>query len=180
MRPCGDDLETVRRPCGGILPLPNDFHAGHGARLMNVSRPTAVYKWCGRSKADPSGAGGWTGSAGRAGACRIPVARWSERSWAGLRRRKKAGAGPCRRPARPGPSMVHAVPARHQMSRLAWMDRPTGKVIPRYEHDQSAPGGGRMGAATPLAQPKPSGPGSGRCYPSIGRGLHLSPCYSED
>jgi len=33
-------------------------------------------------------------------------------------------------------STVHAVLARHGVSRLAWMDRPTGRVIRRYEHDR--------------------------------------------
>jgi hypothetical protein len=30
-------------------------------------------------------------------------------------------------------STVHAVLARHGMSRLAWLDRPTGQLIRRYE-----------------------------------------------
>ena len=34
------------------------------------------------------------------------------------------------------PSTVHAVLARNHMSRLAWMDRPTGRVIRRYEHQR--------------------------------------------
>lgn len=54
----------------------------------------------------------------------------------GLRRDRKLG------PHRIGPllglapSTVHAVLARHGMSRLAWMDRPTGQVIRRYERQR--------------------------------------------
>ena len=33
-------------------------------------------------------------------------------------------------------STVHAVLARHHLSRLAWMDRPTGQVIRRYERNR--------------------------------------------
>ena len=33
-------------------------------------------------------------------------------------------------------STVHAVLARHGLSRLSWMDRPTGEVIRRYERDR--------------------------------------------
>jgi len=31
---------------------------------------------------------------------------------------------------------VHAVLTRHGLSRLAWMDRPTGQLIRRYERDR--------------------------------------------
>jgi hypothetical protein len=53
-----------------------------------------------------------------------------------LRRERKFG------PARIGwelalaPSTVHRVLARHGISRLAWMDRPTGRVIRRYERER--------------------------------------------
>ena len=33
-------------------------------------------------------------------------------------------------------STVHAVLTRHGLSRLAWMDRPTGQLIRRYERDR--------------------------------------------
>ena len=32
-------------------------------------------------------------------------------------------------------STVYRVLVRHGMNQLAWMDRPTGRVIRRYEHD---------------------------------------------
>ena len=53
-----------------------------------------------------------------------------------LRRERKFG------PARIGhelglaPSSVHRVLARHGLSRLAWIDRPTGRVIGRYERER--------------------------------------------
>jgi transposase InsO family protein len=36
------------------------------------------------------------------------------------------------------PSTVHRVLSRYRLARLAWLDRPTGRVVRRYEHD--APG----------------------------------------
>jgi transposase InsO family protein len=59
-----------------------------------------------------------------------------ERKILGLRRNKKLG--PARIAARLdlAPSTVHAVLTRNGMSKLAWMDRPTGQVIRRYEHER--------------------------------------------
>ena len=44
--------------------------------------------------------------------------------------------GPARIAARLGvpASTVHQVLVRHQMNRLGWLDRPTGRPIRRYEH----------------------------------------------
>lgn len=56
-----------------------------------------------------------------------------------LRTERKLG------PARIGPvlglppSTVHRILARHRIHRLAWMDRPTGQLIRRYE--RARPGG---------------------------------------
>ncbi|WP_159043923.1 DDE-type integrase/transposase/recombinase, partial [Streptomyces sp. NRRL S-1521] len=53
-----------------------------------------------------------------------------------LRRARKLG------PARIGPvlglpaSTVHRILTRHRLNRLAWMDRPTGTVIRRYERER--------------------------------------------
>ena len=53
-----------------------------------------------------------------------------------LRRNRKLG------PARIAPlvglpaSTVHAVLACHGLSRLAWLDRPTGQLVRRYERDR--------------------------------------------
>jgi len=55
-----------------------------------------------------------------------------------LRQDRKLG------PARLGPilglpaSTVHRILARHGLNRLAFMDRPTGQVIRRYERDRPA------------------------------------------
>lgn len=52
-----------------------------------------------------------------------------------LRRARKLG------PARIGPilgppaSTVQRIPTRHRLNRLAWLDRPTGEPIRRYERD---------------------------------------------
>ena len=58
-----------------------------------------------------------------------------ERRIEALRRRTKLG--PVRIAARlhmPA-STVHRVLVRRQLNRLAWRDRPTGRVIRRYEHE---------------------------------------------
>jgi transposase-like protein len=57
-----------------------------------------------------------------------------ERRIVGLRRRERLG--PVRIGARLGvpASTVHRVLVRHGLNRLVWLDRPTGRVIRRYEH----------------------------------------------
>jgi hypothetical protein len=99
---------------------------------MNVSRDT-VYKWCRRAKAEPEGTW-WLDRSSRPHRSPAKTRRKLERKILSLRRNKKLGpariAGRLELPA----STVHAVLARNDMSRLAWMDRPTGRVIRRYEH----------------------------------------------
>lgn len=100
------------------------------ARQMSVSRTTA-WRWWRR----------WQGQ-GPAGLVDRPsVARSHPRRTpadledriVGLRRTRRLG------PARIGgivglaPSTVHRVLVRHGLSRLVWLDRPTGQVIRRYE-----------------------------------------------
>jgi hypothetical protein len=53
-----------------------------------------------------------------------------------LRLRRRERLGPVRIAARLGvpASTVHRVLVRHQLNRLAWLDRPTGRPIRRYEH----------------------------------------------
>jgi transposase InsO family protein len=105
----------------------------HVADEMGVSRATA-YKWWRR----------WVeqGEAGLADRCSRPhrMPRRTpapvERRIEQLRRRHKLG------PARIGyrlgvaPSTVHRVLCRQELNRLSWMDRPTGRVIRRYERDR--------------------------------------------
>jgi transposase InsO family protein len=102
------------------------------ARQMNVSRDT-VYKWWRRAQADPDGQW-WLDRSSRPHHSPAATRRKLERKILSLRRNKKLG--PARIAARleMPPSTVHAVLARNQMPRLSWMDRPTGRVVRRYEH----------------------------------------------
>ncbi|WP_329580752.1 IS481 family transposase [Streptomyces sp. NBC_01361] len=105
----------------------------HVAKEMGISRPTA-YKWVRRWRAE--GEAGLYDRSSRpyATPLRTPPAR--EEEVCELRRNRKLG------PARIGPilgmpaSTVHRVLVRHGLNRLAFMDRPTGQVIRRYERDQ--------------------------------------------
>ncbi|RZE74528.1 IS481 family transposase [Streptomyces albidoflavus] len=102
----------------------------HVAAEMGISRPTA-HKWVHRWRAEgeaglhnrpsrPHTTPHRTPAMGEARACR-------------LRTDRKLG------PARIGPilglpaSTVHRILTRHGINRLAWLDRPTGRVIRRYE-----------------------------------------------
>jgi transposase-like protein len=103
----------------------------HIAHEMGVSRTTA-YRWWGRYQQ--------LGEAGLVDRPSIPLrsprrtaARLEERI---LRLRRRERLGPARIAARLGlpASTVHRVLVRHQLNRLAWLDRPTGRPIRRYEH----------------------------------------------
>jgi transposase InsO family protein len=98
---------------------------------MGVSRTTA-YRWWGRYQQ--------LGQAGLVDRPSIPAhsprrttARVEQRIVA-LRQRERLG--PARIAARLGlpASTVHRVLVRHGCNRLAWLDRPTGRPIRRYEH----------------------------------------------
>ena len=105
----------------------------HVAAEMGVSRATA-HKWVRRWRTE-----GDAGLADRSSrphttphrTCAATEARVCE-----LRQARKLG------PARIGPvlglpaSTVHRILTRHGLNRLAWMDRPTGTVIRRYERDR--------------------------------------------
>jgi transposase InsO family protein len=107
--------------------------AAHVAAEMGVSRATA-YKWLRRFADGGEAALDERSSRPRRSPSRTPAA--VEQRICALRRERKFG------PARIGyelavaPSTVHRVLARHGISRLAWMDRPTGRVIRRYERDR--------------------------------------------
>ncbi|MFF4262377.1 IS481 family transposase [Streptomyces virginiae] len=105
----------------------------HVAAEMGISRATA-HKWMRRWRAEgeaglrdrpsrPSRTPHRTPAAVEARVCR-------------LRTERKLG------PARIGPivglpaSTVHRILTRHQLNRLAWLDRPTGTVIRRYERER--------------------------------------------
>ena len=102
----------------------------HVVKELGCSRATG-YKWLARWRAE-----GRTGLADRSSRARrlpgkTPAA--AEAQVLALRRERKLG------PARIGPlvglppSTVHAVLTRHGMHRLAWLDRPTGQLVRRYE-----------------------------------------------
>ncbi|MFJ1737030.1 leucine zipper domain-containing protein, partial [Streptomyces sp. NPDC088254] len=105
----------------------------HVAAEMGISRPTA-HKWIRRWRLEgesglldrssrPLTTPHRTGAATEAHVCR-------------LRQDRKLG------PARIGPilglpaSTVHRILTRHGLNRLAFLDRPTGQVIRRYERDR--------------------------------------------
>jgi transposase InsO family protein len=128
---------NARLTLWGRMELVRRVHAGrpaaHVAAEMGVSRATA-YKWLRRF--DREGTDGFEDRSSRPvrSPRRTPAA--VEGRICALRRTRKFG------PARIGyelgvaPSTVHRVLARHGISRLAWMDRPTGRVIRRYERDR--------------------------------------------
>ena len=104
------------------------------ARQMNVSRDTA-YKWWRRSLAEPDGRW-WLDGSSRPHRSPNQTRRKIEKKIVSLRRNKKLGPARIAGRLQMASSTVHAVLARNGMSKLAWMDRPTGQVIRRYEHDK--------------------------------------------
>ncbi len=107
----------------------------HVAAEMGISRQTA-YRWWRRYL--EQGAGGLVDRPSRPRRTPTRTNRRVERKICNLRQRTKFG------PARIGfrlgvpPSTVYAVLRRHGLHRLAWLDRPTGEPIRRYE--RAAPG----------------------------------------
>jgi transposase InsO family protein len=120
-------LELVRRVIEDGRPV------AHVVKELNVSRPTG-YKWLRRYR--EYGPAGLVDRSSRARRQphRTPVE--VEARILALRAERKLG------PARIGPlvglapSTVHAVLTRHGMHRLAWLDRPTGQLVRRYERDR--------------------------------------------
>ena len=113
-----------------VMRIESGRPVAHVAAEMGISRPTA-YKWWRRWQAD--GEAGLVDRSSRPLSCphRSPVEL--ESAIEGLRRTLKLG--PARIAARLGvpASTVHRVLCRLGLNRLAWMDRPTGQVIRRYE-----------------------------------------------
>jgi transposase InsO family protein len=102
----------------------------HVVTELNVSRATG-YKWLARWRAE--GPAGLVDRPSRAHRLPGKTSPALEARILSLRSARKLG------PARIGPlvglapSTVHAVLRRHGMHRLAWLDRPTGQLIRRYE-----------------------------------------------
>lgn len=102
----------------------------HVAAEMGVSRPTA-YKWWRRWQE-----GGEAGLVDRSSRPRSSPHRSSaelESTIEELRRTLKLGPRPIAARLGVPASTVHRVLCRLGLNRLAWMDRPTGRVIRRYE-----------------------------------------------
>ena len=100
------------------------------AESMNISRQTA-HKWWRRYREE--GLAGLEDRSSRPWSCPHQTPARVERRIVALRQSRKLG------PARLGgivdvpASTVHRVLVRHGVNRLAWMDRPTGRVIRRIE-----------------------------------------------
>jgi transposase InsO family protein len=128
---------NARLTVWGRQELVRRVHAGrpaaHVAAEMGVSRATA-YKWLRRFHEEGDAGFSDRSSRPHRSPARTPFA--VEGRICALRRVRKFG------PARIGyeldvaPSTVHRVLTRHGISRLSWMDRPTGRVIRRYERDR--------------------------------------------
>jgi transposase InsO family protein len=131
----GNSRLTPRGRLTLVLRIESGRAVAHVAAEMGISRPTA-YKWWRRWR--ELGLEGLADRSSRPHSCPHQTAVEVERTIAELRRELKLG------PARIGyrlgvaPSTVHKVLVRLGLNRLAWMDRPTGRVIRRYE--RSTPG----------------------------------------
>jgi transposase InsO family protein len=105
----------------------------HVATELGISRATG-HKWLARYRSE-----GVAGLADRPSrAHHIPTRTSPEIETRVLTLRQTRKLGPHRIAPLVGlsASTVHAVLARHGLSRLAWMDRPTGQLIRRYERDR--------------------------------------------
>jgi transposase InsO family protein len=104
--------------------------AAHVAAEMGVSRATA-YKWLARYRSE--GVAGLVDRSSRPHHSPRRTPAVVEARILALRRDRRLG--PARIAAVLGlaPSTVHRVLTRYDMPRLAWLDRPTGELIRRYE-----------------------------------------------
>jgi transposase len=105
----------------------------HVATELGISRATG-HKWLARYRSE-----GVAGLADRPSrAHHIPTRTSPDIETRVLALRQERKLGPHRIAALVGlsASTVHAILARHGLSRLAWMDRPTGQLIRRYERDR--------------------------------------------
>lgn len=121
----------------GRLTLVRRIEAGravaHVADELGVSRQTA-YRWWRRYQAE--GEAGLHDRPSTPHRCPHRVDARTERSVVKLRRRHKWGPATIASHTGIPPSTVHRILVRHGLNRLAWMDRPTGRVIRRYERQR--------------------------------------------
>lgn len=109
--------------------------AAHVAAEMGVSRATA-YKWLARFRAE--GAAGLVDRSSRPRTSPHRTDSATETAILALRGDRRLGPARIAGILGLNPSTVHRVLVRHAMPRLAWLDRPTGQLIRRYE--KSRPG----------------------------------------
>lgn len=109
--------------------------AAHVAAEMGVSRATA-YKWLARYRAE--GTAGLLDRSSRPRSCPTRTDPAVEAAIVALRRDRRLGPARIAGVLGLNASTVHRVLVRYQVARLAWLDRPTGEVIRRYE--RSKPG----------------------------------------
>jgi transposase InsO family protein len=116
-----------------VLRIESGRPVAHVAAEMGISRPTA-YKWWTRWRAE--GPAGLVDRSSRPRRCPHHTSVQVETAIVELRQTLKLG--PVRVGARLGvpASTVHRVLVRHRLNRLAWMDRPTGRVIRRIHTDR--------------------------------------------
>ena len=116
-----------------VLRIESGRPVAHVAAEMGISRPTA-YKWWHRWQAD--GVEGLVDRSSRPRSCPHQSPPELEAEIVELRRTLKLG--PVRIGARLGvpASTVHRVLVRLGLNRLAWIDRPTGRVIRRIHTDR--------------------------------------------
>ena len=115
-----------------VLRIESGRPVAHVAAEMGISRPTA-YKWWRRWQNE--GIEGLGDRSSRPRSCPHQTSPELEAAIAELRRASKLG--PARLGARLGvpASTVHRVLVRLGINRLAWLDRPTGRVIRRIHTD---------------------------------------------
>jgi len=127
--------KAVLTPIGRLTLVDRIAHgrpAAHVASEMGVSRATA-YKWWHRY-VNEGEAGLHDRSSRPLRSPRRTPARVEQQIEA-LRRRTKLGPVRIAIRLHMPASTVHRVLVRRHLNRLAWMDRPTGRVIRRYEHE---------------------------------------------
>ncbi len=104
--------------------------AAHVAAEMGISRATA-YKWLARYRAE--GVAGLTDRSSRPRTSPGRTAPELEAAVVALRRDRRLGPARIAGILQMNASTVHRILARHGLPRLAWLDRPTGQPVRRYE-----------------------------------------------
>ena len=104
--------------------------AAHVAAEMGVSRATA-YKWLRRYRAE--GVAGLVDRSSRPQTSPTRTSTEREAAIVALRRDRRLGPARIAAILNMPASTVHRVLTRHQLPRLAWLDRPTGEPVRRYE-----------------------------------------------